>query len=196
MELTVTLIRNGITQSGIAGNLLGIADEPIAAEGTEQLLQRINRQEYPAASLVYTSGLLRCRKTAELIYPYTTTILLRELRAFDLGDFEGKTYGDAIRDKPFMQWASAQELLLCPNGESPYELSARSILAFRSIADEMTSKGIENTAVITHKMVIRAIMQRFCAPRSYYLNWDVQYGGGYTLLYNTSINTAKIIARF
>ena len=46
---------------------------------------------YPNVARVYSSPLLRCRETAEILFPDTTLQTVDNLIEMDFGDFEGKS---------------------------------------------------------------------------------------------------------
>lgn len=193
MELLVTLIRSGLTSGGCEGRQLGLMDEALCEKGRDELIRRMEESVYPEVEIVYSSSLLRCRGTTEILYPHMLAVVTRELCAFDLGGFSGMTYSELITQPEFLAWVGADGLAPCPNGENPYGFSARCARAFRGVIEEMSSKGIASAAMVTHDTVIGAIMQRFCLPRSIYRNWSVPHGGSYTISYNTVVEAAKKI---
>lgn len=189
MKLTIALIRNGKTSGGISEHL-SVKDEPLLEKEKNRLTT--DREKYPVAPIIFTSPLLRCRQTASILYPYTPTILLNQLRSFDAGIFSGKTYGQLVCDKRFIRWAESEQLLQCPEGESLYTFSARCMQGFRMVVSEMNSKGIEIAALVAHSLTINIIMQRFCIPRSIYHNWTTEYGGGYVIEFDSASCAAKV----
>lgn len=194
MKLTMVLIRAGMTRSGREGRQLGTVDEPLLDQERERLRERAGGGIYPEADLTYVSALYRCRETATLIYPRVPAVVLGNLRALDAGVFEGMTRDEILKDEAFSQWAEPTQLAACPQGEDPYRFRARCAQAFRLVVDEMCSKGFECTAIITHNLVIGTILQRICIPRSAYRNWDIQWGGGYVVEYDSIHSTAKLQA--
>lgn len=185
-----------MTKGGAQGKRVGMADEPLTDREKKRLTQRAAGGDYPEATLAYTSGLYRCRETATLIYPRSPAIIMDNLRPLDAGGFEGKTHAQLLEDPRFSPWAEAEALEPCPDGEDFRRFHVRCVQAFRAIVDEMCSKGIECTAIITHNLVIGAILKRFCLPRSAYRNWGVQWGGGYVLEYDSRYSSAIIHSIF
>lgn len=191
MKLELAFIRCGKTQSDIENKRFGQADEPLQKEEIARL--QLQRAHYPKVALVYTDDTQRCRQTAAAIYPRVPAVLLRGLRPLDAGELQGRLLDEILADKQIETWAKAKELRPCPGGEDPHQFAARCYRTFLDITEEMNSKGIERTALITHSSVIAAILQRYCIPRSVYHDWGVEWGNGYTIEYDSSLGTAKIL---
>lgn len=178
MTLKLALIRCGRTDSDEQGRLFGAYDEPLSEGGREEIAA-FAREERPGATLLFTGEAACCRETAALLYPRTLAVILRNLQPFDYGDFKDCTLTDLQRDKLFRQWAESEASLPCPGGESLHAFGARCAGALRAMVGEMSSKGIEQAAVVTHGAVIGAMLQKFCIPRSVYRNWEPSFGKGY-----------------
>lgn len=193
MELQIDLIRNGLSVSGRSGKKPGLPDDGLLEESKAALRKKAAAQPQPHTQLVYAAGTLRARQTAGLLYPDIPAVILNKLQPMDLGAYQDMEYRDIAADKQFATWGAQPELGVLGEGESPYAFQARCVRTFRQIVAEMASKGIEQAAVITHRLVITTILQRFCIPRSYYKEWKIAHGEGYLLLFDTKQNTATII---
>jgi alpha-ribazole phosphatase len=191
MKLEFALIRHG-RDSG--GRLSGTEDKPMKAEHLRFVQEKVAQGGYPEVELVFSSGLGRCLETARIIYPKLPAVVLKELLAPDIGLFEAKTVTELKGERAFEDWAASEEAREYPGGESPYAVSARSVEAFRLISQEMLAKGLLRVAVISHKNVILAILQRFYVPRNNYVDWHIPYGGGYLLCYDTFLSHVEIIS--
>lgn len=194
MKLEIALIRHGQTQ-GAAERLVGMTNEPLGEAGKRLILKKRESGTYPDAGIVFSSGLSRCYETAGIIYPNLPVVVLKDLRAIDYGDFEGRLMDELATDESFVKWADARGASACPNGEDSYAFQARSIAAFREIIDEIAWKGLTVGSIISHKMVIQEILQRYYVPRSNYTEWEIPHGGGYILCYDTIGSTAEILKR-
>ena len=192
MELTIALIRNGMTKTAKKGCYLGTLDEPLLEEEKARIQNKAAEGSYPATQLVYTSSMLRCRETARLVYPSIPAIVLKELSPMDLGAFTGRSYNQVILDKQLQGWFSSQEALPPGGGEDLHTFHARCMLAFQEIIKEMEHKQIATAAAFAHRDVIGNILQRYCVPRSYYKDWPTGYGEGYIFAYDVRTSTAKI----
>ncbi len=194
MKLKVALIRHGCD---CGGRICGTTDCAMTDADINRIRGKMDKDEYPEAELVFSSDASRCWSTANLIFPNVPTVVEKEnkLRAPDFGSFDGKSAKELLADESFVQWASVTETLPYKGGESPYAVSARAVSAFQDIASEMAGKGLKHAAIISHKMIIVAILRRFQIPRSSYMHWDVPYGGGYLLLYNTLTRQAEVLRK-
>jgi len=192
MIVYAALIRNGETQGEKDGKHLGPLDEDLSPGGKKELEKRARERIYPDVELVYTGETRRCFQTVETIYPLTPAVLLKELAPFDMGGYNSRTYHSIRVDEQFNRWAEQSDLEPLGGGESPHKFHARCRTAYLQIVEEMLSKGLEIVAVVTHRLVMESILQRFLSPAYKYKNWNIQNGGGYLLSYNTGEKTAKI----
>lgn len=191
MELKIALIRHGRINNG-SDRLVGMTDEPLGSEGAGLTLQKRKSGAYPRVDLVYSSPLSRCIETSRIIYPGGIVAVEKDLRAQDYGIFDGKAYQELENDESFSQWKAAKNPQACTGGESPYMVSARSVAAFHRICEKMASNGLENVSIITHRLVIEAILQRYCVPRIGYLDIEFPHAGGVVLEFDSMKETAKI----
>ena len=85
MELL--LMRHSITPGNLARRFVGSSDQPLAPEG-EALARKTAPLLEPVEHL-YRSPMLRCRQTAELLWPGVETTVIDDLRETDFGPLEG-----------------------------------------------------------------------------------------------------------
>lgn len=194
MELSMVLIRAGMTEEGERNIRIGRRDKPLSSAGRNYLFESASAGIYPAVSLVYTSPMIRCLETAACIYPRSNaTVAMTGLQPFDLGPLEGQTNETIQKSASLLELSGVLAADNPSQGESLHHFSARCARIFRQIADEMASMGLERVAVVTHRLNISVILQRFCVPRSSYRDWHVRCGGGYQIVYNSSLSTAKVV---
>lgn len=193
MKFNLALIRCGKTQSGLENKYISYKDEPLLPDEKERL-QSLSKR-YPEVTLVYTGELQRCRETAACIYKDVPHIVTRKLQPPDIGKLEGVSKDNISTNRELLEWFESDDVLTYPEGESLSSFSAKCQRVVRDIVNEMGSKGIESTAVVTHNEVISAIMQRYCIPRSIYRDWTVAWGCGYWVEFDSCQNVAKIISR-
>src|SRR5574344_1051650 len=98
------LIRHGMTDGNKEGYYTGRTDVPLCKEGIEQLNSMSKLYEYPDVQEIYCSPLLRCRQTAEILYPDRSLTLVDDLMELSLGDFEGKKINDLQKDEIYQKW--------------------------------------------------------------------------------------------
>ena len=169
------LIRHGQTQGNIEHRYIGArTDEPLCTRGMEKLKLRA----YPHVQRVFSSPMLRCRQTAEILYPHIKPEIIEDFRECDFGAFENKSYQELDGRADYQVWIDSNGELPFPGGESRAEFAARCADAF----EELTKRGMgEDCALIVHGGTIMAIMERYALPKGSYYDFQVKNGEGYTL---------------
>ena len=66
------LVRHGMTMGNLEGRYVGRMDIPVCADGVKELKALMEKHNYPAVQEVYTSPLIRCRQTADILFPDTS----------------------------------------------------------------------------------------------------------------------------
>ena len=112
--MKVYLIRHGETEGNREKRYIGRTDEPLCEEGVELL----KRNEYPEAERIYISPMLRCRQSAEIIYPDREYEIVDTLRECDFGLFENKNYQELDGNPLYQKWIDSMGTLPFPEGES------------------------------------------------------------------------------
>lgn len=97
----IHLIRHGLTDGNTQGRYIGRTDLPLSGEGIRELKNLAEKYEYPRAELYYTSPMLRCIQTMNLLYPGTDCFEVPGLREVDFGKWEGKT-AQELSDDPLV----------------------------------------------------------------------------------------------
>lgn len=153
------LIRHGETDWNAARKIQGNTDVPLNAQGVRQaqtLAARLKTGDY-GITKVYTSGLARARRTAEIVaaaldVPCETVDGLHEVC---FGAWEGGTWEHAEQSNPDeARRMTAGELTVCaPGGETYAAMLTRVLTALKRIA--ASEPG--NVAVVTHGGVIRML---------------------------------------
>jgi probable phosphoglycerate mutase len=145
------LVRHGETAANIEQVWHGSIDTPLTARGQQQarrVAQRIQR-DFPDAAAIYSSDLQRAHDTAGAIHellgaPHRAH---PELREYDLGAWEGKTFAELHHELEFFQHIRNDPHFAPHGGESPSAVAARIGGALRRIADDHPS---ERVVVVTH----------------------------------------------
>ena len=169
------LIRHGQTTGNIRHRYIGCkTDEPLCTQGIEMLKLR----EYPNVQRVYVSPMLRCRQTAEILYPDIEPEVIEDFRECDFGTFENKTYQELDGRSDYQDWIDSGGELPFPGGESRAQFAKRCVDAF----EKLTKREIkEDCALIVHGGTIMAIMERYALPKGSYYGFQVKNGDGYVL---------------
>ena len=148
--------RHGQTKGNIEKRYVGITDEDITAEAAERL-KNVNAAK---AETVYTSPMLRCRHTCELLYTDLKAVIIEDLRETDFGSFEYKNYDELKDNRDYIKWLSSGGNSDFPNGEGSLGFKQRCIFAFENIVFDMARKNIKTAGVVTHGGVIMAVFEK------------------------------------
>lgn len=162
----IIFIRHGMTQGNLEKRYIGgRTDEELCEQGIADIRSRIACGIYPAADELYLSPMLRCRQTAQLIYPELTekAVTLEAFRECDFGIFEGKNYREMEHLTAYQEWVDSMGKNGFPKGESPADFNNRCLQAFlHTIRDTVHQKGDAAadsvSAYVVHGGTIMAIL--------------------------------------
>jgi alpha-ribazole phosphatase len=162
----LSLIRHGFTEANETGMYIGCkTDLPLSKKGREGLLQFMDEYQYPRVERVYTSPLLRCKQTCEILFPDRQVIAMDDLKELDLGDFDGKTVEELIDREDYKQWLKGGIDNSPPNGESIQDLVVRSYQALTRIIVNMMDEEFSHCAIVTHSGIIKNMLSCFGLPK-------------------------------
>lgn len=183
----IHLIRHGLTEANIQGRYVGNrTDLPLCDEGVDELRAMRDTVDYPDIQRLYTSPMLRCRQTANIIYPDTDYTVIDEFAEYDFGDFEGKTASELEKDESFALWTSGK-ISAPPGGESTDNFIRRLALGFRAVVEDMMREGVSNAGVIMHGGAIMMLLSSCAVPRRKSIEWQCENGKGYSVVVTPSI---------
>ena len=183
----IHLIRHGLTEANIKGQYVGNrTDLPLCDEGVDELRALRDTVCYPDIERLYTSPMLRCRQTAQIIYPDTDYTVIDEFAEYDFGEFEGKTASELESREEFSLWA-AGKIPAPPGGESTDNFIKRLAMGFRSVVEDMMKSGAGSAAVIMHGGASMMLLSACAVPRRKAVEWQSENGRGYSVLVTTSL---------
>ncbi len=175
------LIRHGMTEGNLKGQYIGRTELPVTPEGITMLTNLKNDIEYPFVDRVYSSPMLRCRQTANMLYPEREITLIDNLIEYDFGDFEGKTANELEHSKEYKDWTSGK-VNGTPNGEDNTEFTKRICLGINEIVRDMMNNDYSDAAVIMHGGTIMTFLAACALPRHSLVEWATDNGRGYTIM--------------
>lgn len=156
----IYLIRHGKPDFASEGRYcIGITDLPLSEAGKEQAQKLKEYLQYKNIEHYYSSPLLRCRQTAELIAPKKEAVFsVNGFREIDMGDWEGLPFEKIKRLYPEDYEKRGQDMVHYspPGGECFEQCAARAWKDFVEIAEKI--KG--NIAIIAHAGINRALLCR------------------------------------
>lgn len=157
--MTIYLIRHGLTAGNLEERYIGRTDQPLCAAGTAQA--QALTLKHTAFDAVYASPYIRCRETAEILFPGAEVRVVDALRECDFGVFEGRTAQELAHDAAYAQWLGSGCAGRIPGGEDVRAFKARCCRAFAEIAATPAAR----VAIVTHGGCIMAILERYAIPR-------------------------------
>jgi broad specificity phosphatase PhoE len=136
----LVLVRHGETEANVNQVWHGALDAPLTARGQAQVSATAEHLAHlhlaSPFQVFYVSPLARARSTAAAI---TVAIglepqIVEELREFDLGDWEGRSFRELHDEEDLWgRWAVTPDFAP-PNGESPVSFSQRATQALTTLA--------------------------------------------------------------
>ncbi len=182
----ITLLRHGMTQGNLEGKYIGRTDAPLCPEGLTALIKLKERYDYPTAVRFFTSPLMRCKQTLEVLYPGCQPTVVPGLAECDFGEWEGRSMAQLKTDERFLQWMEGKTKEI-PGGENAEEFRERVCAAFEAVVDELLHTGETDAVICTHGGVITMLMQMVSLPRLDPKECLAAAGQGFTLRVTPSI---------
>jgi probable phosphoglycerate mutase len=139
--VSLYLIRHGETAWSLSGQHTGRTDIPLTAQGEEEARALAAALRGVPFSRVFTSPLVRARRTCELVGLPPAAAVEPDLAEWNYGDYEGLRSAEIRERRP--GWNLFRDG--APHGESPADVSAR---ADRVIARLRAVEG--RVAVFSH----------------------------------------------
>lgn len=198
-SMKLYLVRHGASTGNTPGNLIGHSDHELTEAGVAQA-RAVAARLGPLGPLpVYCSDLPRARQTAEAIAgvwgghslegsaPAVRIHPDPRLREIDLGDYEGRSWGELLQDTALGAAFEADPYNTClPGGESLALVRRRVIAAVDEIVEAhgrspaAPDRPADSSTVIlvAHDGPIRAILNHFLAvPPEKWWTLSTTHGG-------------------
>ena len=177
MKMEIYLVRHGKTKGNEEHRYVGRTDEALSEAGIRELEKKM-RKDFQA-QLVYSSPMLRCRQTANLLFPGVPAVTEEELRETDFGIFEYKNYEELKNNAFYQKWIDEMGEGQIPQGESGPEFRKRSKEGFLRCLRHAEQNGLERIAFVVHGGTIMTVMDQIAGDGCHMYDWQVENGGGY-----------------
>lgn len=174
--MKINFIRHFKTKGNLERRYIGTTDE--------EILEFQPKIIYPNSELVFSSDLKRCVKTAELIYPNTKIIQLKELRETNFGLFEYKNYEELKDNDDYKKWLENGGESGFSEGEKLRSFIDRTIDGFKKAIELAKLNGKEEIAFVVHGGSIMAVLSHYIGGDFY--DFQVENGCGYTTSFEDS----------
>lgn len=167
--MKVYLIRHGTTPGNAEGRYIGCTDEALSDVGTSLIdsVARENIHRLSQVDTVVVSPLLRCRQTAEILFPGRSLRLSEGLRECDFGIFEGRAAEEMRDDTLYRAWVDGNCRGPIPGGEGIDVFTRRCTDAFADVVKEQNSL-VQTMAFVVHGGTIMAVLDALEGSRSYF----------------------------
>ena len=161
----IWLVRHGATEANIEGRLCGSSDDPLSAVGEAQARWAADQLQAETISIVYSSDLIRAKKTADIIAqrhaPAPKRLIEPGWREISFGDLENMNFREIARRYPEqMAYFSDPVNHTPPNGESFTHLLARVQQAFKELVaiahEDEQDRG--DIVIVSHGGTLRALL--------------------------------------
>lgn len=187
MKLEVLLLRHGQTQGNLEKRYIGKTDEPLLLDDTESmgkisaLQKRLEQEAIAGSQKLFVSPMLRCRQTAELLFPGQKQVVIDKLREMDFGRFEAKNYMELSADPAYQAWIDSDGRLPFPEGEDRECFIKRTMEGFRQMTEQAWRENCGQIAAVVHGGSIMAILS--CLMQGDYFAYQVPNLAGYAFQY-------------
>ena len=187
--MRIDWIRHGETKGNREHRYVGRTDEPL----TEEAVRFCAQCRFPQPQLVFASPLLRCRQTAQLLYPERTPVIVEAFSEIRFGRFEYKNAGELSGDPGYQAWIDSGGTLPFPGGESREEYIRRTCAGVQEALRRAQEERAEHIALVVHGGTIMAALSVLAEPMGDYFAWQCGNLGGFVTDYDG--NRIKIISK-
>ena len=132
------------------------------------------KRGFPRIELVVSSPMLRCRQTAEILYPETPLWVQEGLEEMDFGDFEYHNYRELAHNPEYQAYIDSGGQRTFPHGEPLEVFRRRCCKAFLKAMEEAGKRNAQSVAFVVHGGTIMAILEAFGEPQRPYFDWQVK----------------------
>lgn len=194
------LIRHGMTSGNREHRYVGCTDEPILEEAWEELaaVRDKLREKGIRPDRLYVSPMLRCRQTAEILFPEKAQLVEELFRECDFGEFEYKNYGELNGNPGYQRFIDSNGESGFPGGETLREFQRRCVRGFESVLAKETAgeeQGTDSLALVVHGGTIMAVLDAFSVPHRDYYDWQVKNGEGFEAVPERKPDTGEIVLK-
>ena len=158
MELV--LVRHGATDWNIQGRCQGSSDRELSETGVRQAEAVAANLSQKKISAVYSSGLIRARRTAQFISrPHGLAVQIEDdVRELDHGALEGLTFNEIKERYPdfIRKWRTEPAGLQVPGGERLSDVQQRALSGLHRIAGRHEEN--DTVVVVSHNFPILGII--------------------------------------
>ena len=176
--MRIKFIRHGKTAGNLEKRYIGSTDEPLCSEGINEL----EKIKITCTGMLFSSPMIRCIQTAEILFPECSPIVINELRECDFGRFEGKNYIELSGDADYQSLIDSGGEKAFPGGETPDGFKKRCVEGFRKAVEICGCSG--DAVFIVHGGTIMAVMEHYAVPKRSFYDRHTENGHGYDTVFD------------
>jgi broad specificity phosphatase PhoE len=152
------LMRHGETEWNREGRVMGRSPIPLSADGRAQVAAAAAFARELAPDLIVTSPLIRARETGEIVAAALGSVPVIDeprLTEVEYGRWEGKAFGELIKDEVYVNYRDHPLTMATPGGETLAIAQARGVAA---VEDVMANNQSRRVLFVSHGDIIRTIV--------------------------------------
>jgi len=182
--LKIYLIRHAQSLANAENVWTGQRDVHLSPFGMAEQRGICSCFSYPSAELYFSSPLLRCTESLEIIYNRSPDYISADFSECSLGILEGKPYTNLDNDPNYIRWKSFPEKPV-EKGESFNCFTERVCRGFKKLLLHLKSNEISTASGMMHGNVMRAVLHHFADPGIPHERWPIPNGGMYILKFES-----------
>ncbi|MDR3069640.1 MAG: histidine phosphatase family protein [Propionibacteriaceae bacterium] len=155
----VIIIRHGKTKWNEIHKYLGSTDLPLSEMGRGQARTLFDTHTLPKPDVLFVSPKIRCRETAQILFPGIEQVVVDDLREVDFGVFEGRSHTEMRENPVYQAWVKTNCQGPIPGGESFPDSYARVIPAFTAALKQVPEDQL--AVFVLHGGTIMNIIRGF-----------------------------------
>lgn len=191
-KTTIVLIRHGMTQGNKEKRYIGITDEPLLPESVRELATKCDGMaaslRYRMNTKCYVSPLLRCRQTAEAIFPELEQVIVQDFKECNFGLFENKNYEELNGNPIYQQFIDSGGQTAFPDGENQDSFCARVNAAFEVLVRDFlkeqearfeqpsNQETMDPLCIVAHGGTIMSILSQYAEDKKPFYEWMLGNG--------------------
>ena len=160
MKRNIYIIRHGETEYGRGKRYLGHTDCKLSEKGINDAkkLAYIFMESGITINSIFSSDLIRCKNTVNIVFPDQEVTFLKDLREINMGNLDGLTFDEVKNKYPEVYKKRGENIAdyIPLNGESFRECQQRAI----KVLNYTISSTEGNVVICSHAGFIRAL---FCS---------------------------------
>ncbi|MGL4850438.1 MAG: histidine phosphatase family protein [Clostridium sp.] len=177
MKKVLYLIRHGKTKYNEEKRYLGHTDIELSFNGKREIEEKtLNLKD---VEKYFTTGMKRTNETFNILFKEKRFEVIEELKEYNFGVFEGKTYEELKEDKEYIAWITdTTKSFKIPKGESKDEFYKRIEKGLKKALENINESGV----IVCHGGVIGTLLELFSDSDDYFYNLQPKCGGGYKII--------------